>query len=120
MTASTLDKSLFVFSLLSGSCDVFSRLIGAKGKDVLYFGDHIFGDVLKCKKLRGWRTFLMVPELAQELHVWLDKNHLYNKLQTLDAMLADLYRQGSVVLFLSREVRLNWIQHTIRQYSHCK
>ena len=28
-------------------------MIGAKGKDVLYFGDHIFGDVLKSKKLKG-------------------------------------------------------------------
>lgn len=28
-------------------------MIGAKGRDVLYAGDHIFGDVLKSKKLRG-------------------------------------------------------------------
>ena len=28
-------------------------MMGAKGKDVLYAGDHIFGDVLKSKKLRG-------------------------------------------------------------------
>ena len=41
-----------------GNCDVLSKLIGAKGKDVLYAGDHIFGDVLKSKKLRGWRTYL--------------------------------------------------------------
>uniref|UniRef100_A0A0A9WK05 Cytosolic purine 5'-nucleotidase n=1 Tax=Lygus hesperus TaxID=30085 RepID=A0A0A9WK05_LYGHE len=44
-----------------GSCDVFTKLIGAKGKDVLYVGDHIFGDILKSKKIRGWRTFLIVP-----------------------------------------------------------
>ena len=36
-----------------GSCDVLSKMIKAKGKDVLYFGDHIFGDVLKSKKLKG-------------------------------------------------------------------
>ena len=35
---------------------MLSKMIGAKGKDVLYAGDHIFGDVLKSKKLRG-----MVP-----------------------------------------------------------
>ena len=46
-----------------GSCDVFSEMIGAKGKDVLYVGDHIFGDILKSKKIRGWRTFLIVPEV---------------------------------------------------------
>ena len=27
-----------------GSCDVFSKLIGSRGKDVLYVGDHIFGE----------------------------------------------------------------------------
>ncbi|XP_071747848.1 cytosolic purine 5'-nucleotidase isoform X2 [Lepeophtheirus salmonis] len=74
-----------------GSCDVMSKLIGAKGKDVLYVGDHIFGDVLKSKKLRGWRTFLIVPELDHELHVWTDKRQLFDKLASLDAQLADLY-----------------------------
>lgn len=53
-----------------GSCDVFSQLIGAKGRDVLYVGDHIFGDILKSKKKRGWRTFLVIPELQRELEVW--------------------------------------------------
>jgi 5'-nucleotidase len=42
-------------------------------RDVLYVGDHIFGDVLKSKKLRGWRTFLIVPELNDELNVWTTK-----------------------------------------------
>ena len=52
-----------------GSSEVISKLIGAKGRDVLYVGDHIFGDVLKSKKLRGWRTFLIVPELNEEVTV---------------------------------------------------
>ena len=33
-----------------------------------------FGDILKSKKRQGWRTFLVIPELAQELHVWTDKS----------------------------------------------
>ncbi|XP_035785182.1 cytosolic purine 5'-nucleotidase-like isoform X2 [Anopheles albimanus] len=75
-----------------GSCDVFTKLIGAKGKDVLYIGDHIFGDILKSKKIRGWRTFLIVPELVQELHVWTDKCQLFAELQQLDVQLGDLYK----------------------------
>ncbi|XP_071449010.1 cytosolic purine 5'-nucleotidase isoform X2 [Hetaerina americana] len=75
-----------------GSCDVFTELIKAKGKDVLYIGDHIFGDILKSKKIRGWRTFLIVPELVQELHVWTDKCHLFAELQGLDVMLGDMYK----------------------------
>ncbi|XP_013192936.1 cytosolic purine 5'-nucleotidase isoform X2 [Amyelois transitella] len=75
-----------------GSCDVFTELIGAKGKDVLYIGDHIFGDILKSKKIGGWRTFLIVPELVQELHVWTDKCSLFAQLQTLDVQLGDMYK----------------------------
>ena len=67
-------------------------MIGAKGKDVLYAGDHIFGDVLKSKKLRGWRTYLVVPELSRELHVWTDKHKLFDQLQGLDVQLGELYR----------------------------
>ncbi|XP_017782621.1 PREDICTED: cytosolic purine 5'-nucleotidase isoform X2 [Nicrophorus vespilloides] len=75
-----------------GSCDVFTELIGAKGKDVLYVGDHIFGDILKSKKIRGWRTFLIVPELVQELHVWTDKCQLFDDLQKLDVKLGEMYK----------------------------
>ncbi|CAH0552528.1 unnamed protein product [Brassicogethes aeneus] len=75
-----------------GSCEVFTKFIGAKGKDVLYVGDHIFGDILKSKKIRGWRTFLIVPELVRELHVWTDKCQLFNELQTLDVKLGEMYK----------------------------
>ena len=78
-----------------GSCDVFTEMIGAKGKDVLYIGDHIFGDILKSKKIRGWRTFLIVPELVQELHVWTDKCQLFAELQNLDIMLGEMYKYVS-------------------------
>uniref|UniRef100_A0A3Q2EJR8 Cytosolic purine 5'-nucleotidase n=1 Tax=Cyprinodon variegatus TaxID=28743 RepID=A0A3Q2EJR8_CYPVA len=57
-----------------GSSDIVCDLLGAKGKDIIYIGDHIFGDILKSKKRQGWRTFLVIPELAQELHVWTDKS----------------------------------------------
>jgi len=76
-----------------GSCDVLSKMMGAKGKDVLYAGDHIYGDVLKSKKLRGWRTFLVVPEIETELDVWSDKHKLFNQLAGLDCQLEEIYRK---------------------------
>ncbi|XP_059803218.1 5'-nucleotidase, cytosolic IIa isoform X3 [Hypanus sabinus] len=75
-----------------GSSDIMGDLLGAKGKDILYIGDHIFGDILKSKKRQGWRTFLVIPELAQELHVWTDKSSLFEELQSLDVFLAELYK----------------------------
>ena len=66
-----------------GSSEVISKLIGAKGRDVLYVGDHIFGDVLKSKKLRGWRTFLIVPELNEEVNISSHDNFLNSDIPAL-------------------------------------
>ena len=41
----------------------------ALGREVIYVGDHIFGDILRSKKENGWKTFLVVPELAKELSI---------------------------------------------------
>ncbi|CAK5130639.1 unnamed protein product [Meloidogyne enterolobii] len=70
----------------------FRRLVKAKGRDVLYIGDHIFGDVLRSKKTRGWKTFLIVPELNRELAVWTGKRDLFDQLRELEAKMADLYK----------------------------
>ena len=69
---------------------MFSKLIGARGKDVLYIGDHIFGDIIKSKKQRAWRTFLVVPELAQELTIWHEKRDLFNYVEELDSVLSEI------------------------------
>nr|CDS29471.1 cytosolic purine 5' nucleotidase [Hymenolepis microstoma] len=79
-----------------GSCEVFTKLIGARGKDVLYTGDHIFGDILRSKKKVGWRTFLVIPELTNEIYVWKKKKDLFDKLQYLDHKLADAYKDMNI------------------------
>lgn len=82
----------FLNNFFLGSCDSFRRLVKARGKDVLYIGDHIFGDVLKSKKSRGWRTFLVIPELEHELSVWTGRKPLFEKLSDLDGLMADIYK----------------------------
>ncbi|KAM9721973.1 LOW QUALITY PROTEIN: 5'-nucleotidase domain-containing protein 4 [Dama dama] len=52
------------------SLDVVCELLGVQGMDILYIGDHIFGDILKSKKQQGWQTCLVVPELSWELGIW--------------------------------------------------
>ncbi|XP_064604052.1 cytosolic purine 5'-nucleotidase-like [Liolophura sinensis] len=83
-------KPGYVYS--GGSCDVLSAMMGAKGRDVLYIGDHIFGDILKSKKERGWRTFLVIPELSQELMVWTNKKALFSRLEALHCSLGNIYK----------------------------
>lgn len=75
-----------------GSSDTLCDMMNAKGKEILYIGDHIFGDILKSKKRRGWRTFLVVPEMSHELAIWFDKKDLYQRLNELDMMIGEKYR----------------------------
>ncbi|KAM9735305.1 5'-nucleotidase, cytosolic II, like 1 [Menidia menidia] len=75
-----------------GSSDIVCDLLDVKGKDILYVGDHIFGDILKSKKRQGWKTFLVVPELTKELQVWEEKRNLFEELKRLDVFLAELYK----------------------------
>jgi len=75
-----------------GSMEVFSELTGAQGHEVLFVGDHIFGDIIKSKKTLGWRTLLVIPELNRELTVWLSCQKLYTHLVNLEFIRAEIYR----------------------------
>lgn len=50
-----------------GNLEDFERYLGVPGSQVLYVGDHIYGDILKSKKESAWHTALVVQELDQEL-----------------------------------------------------
>jgi 5'-nucleotidase len=50
-----------------GNIAEFERLIGATGDNVLYVGDHIYGDILRSKKDTAWRTVMIVQEMEAEL-----------------------------------------------------
>jgi HAD superfamily 5'-nucleotidase-like hydrolase len=52
-----------------GSAAYLERAVGASGEHVLYFGDHTYGDILQSKKVMGWRTAMLVPELEREIAV---------------------------------------------------
>lgn len=49
--------------------DLHDKLSVRSGNEILYVGDHIYGDVLRSKTDLGWRTLLIVPELQRELEV---------------------------------------------------
>lgn len=50
-----------------GNFIAFENIIQAKGNEILYIGDHIFGDVMRSDKDSNWRTVLVVQELEEEL-----------------------------------------------------
>ncbi len=52
---------------LGGNATLFQNLTRFKGDEILYVGDHIFGDIMQSKGKLNWRTLLVVEELEHEL-----------------------------------------------------
>ncbi|PAV84722.1 hypothetical protein WR25_10143 [Diploscapter pachys] len=100
-----------------GSCDAFHKMVKCRGKDVLYIGDHIFGDVLRSKKSRGWKTFLVVPELDHELTVWTTGKPFFDQLNNLDVMLSEIYKNLDVSTKQKPQIEsiVDKIKHLSRQ-----
>lgn len=43
------------------------KTLGCFGEEVMYVGDHIYGDILRSKKNVSWHTLLLIPELGATL-----------------------------------------------------
>ena len=50
-----------------GDAFFLERQLGCRGDEILYFGDHTYGDILRSKKSVGWRTAMIVPEVEEEI-----------------------------------------------------
>ena len=51
-----------------GCAETVQKSSGLSGEQILYLGDHIYGDVLQIKKTCNWRTALVIDELIHETH----------------------------------------------------
>jgi len=81
-----------------GNAQQLQKDLQLKGDDILYLGDHIYGDVVTLKKTLNWRTALVLEPLSQEIasiqsskeilqeidKLMLEKESLETKLNTLD------------------------------------
>jgi len=47
----------------------FENMTNVRGDRVLYVGDHIYGDMIRLKKVHTWRTAMVVQELDMENRV---------------------------------------------------
>ncbi len=54
-------------SYLGGSAQKVEEHLGLSGDEILYVGDHMFGDVHVTKNVLRWRTALIVRELEEEI-----------------------------------------------------
>ena len=87
-----------------GNAKWMEQLLGAHGEEILYVGDHIYGDILRSKKTVSWHTMLLIPELAttlaqleeqaSELQDFLRLESGRRKSEHRGSMLEDLYKKN--------------------------
>ncbi len=64
---SNFDEKLKPGIYQGGCASKFTDDLGLHGDDILYVGDHIYGDILRLKKDCNWRTALVIEELTEEI-----------------------------------------------------
>ena len=68
----------------------FERMTGFAGEQILYVGDHIYGDIIRNRKASQWRTCFVVQELEKEIE-YIDQHAAdVGRLSELDALRARL------------------------------
>ncbi len=67
-----------------GNRKLFEKLVRYSGEEILYIGDHIYGDILRSKKASLWRTALVVEELEEEIAITSQYKDIIAEIQLLD------------------------------------
>jgi HAD superfamily 5'-nucleotidase-like hydrolase len=71
---------------VGGNAHAVEEFLGLQGREILYVGDHIFGDVHVTKKLLRWRTALVLRELEREIE---DTEAFAEEQQQLTSLMAE-------------------------------
>lgn len=77
-----------VFS--GGNVQQLEAILGCQGEEVLYFGDHTYGDIMRSKKYSLWRTAMICEELESELQAAQQTRGQRRKLARLYTAKSDL------------------------------
>jgi hypothetical protein len=67
-----------------GNGAFIEEFLGHDGDEILYFGDHTYGDILRSKKTVGWRTAMVIFELEREIRI--NERRSYLNLEITDLM----------------------------------
>jgi 5'-nucleotidase len=79
-----------------GNAALFQKLTKFRGDEILYVGDHIFGDIMQSKGKLNWRTLLVVEELEHELE----------NLQNLKPLFLDIQKKTYERESLDEEIQI--------------
>lgn len=66
-----------------GCAETFTNDLGLEGDDILYIGDHIYGDILRLKKDCNWRTAMVVEDLEGEVEKYREVQPIQQQIEEL-------------------------------------
>jgi len=89
-------------SYQGGNARQFTEDLALNGDEILYLGDHIYGDILRLKKDCNWRTALVIEELGTEIK--LQRKALPTERKIADAMQIKKTLERKNSLLYSRSV----------------
>lgn len=78
------------------------RAMGVHADEVLYVGDHIYGDIVRSKKSSGWRTALIIDDLEHDLEVRYARQITLEEIQHLSQLQIKLTDEITALRYLAR------------------
>lgn len=75
----TLDPGIYQ----GGCADTFTNDLDLDGDDILYIGDHIYGDILRLKKDCNWRTAMVIEDLSEEIRKYREMAPIQSQINEL-------------------------------------
>jgi hypothetical protein len=111
-----------------GNAEKMQKDLGLDGEEILYIGDHIFGDIVSLKRSCNWRTALVVEELQQELESLIKGTSIQDEITTLmqqkeifenelDGLYAMEFEMGNAIDKKTIKGKLDQIQNLDHQIS---
>ncbi|MGZ3712366.1 MAG: 5'-nucleotidase domain-containing protein, partial [Bdellovibrionota bacterium] len=86
-----------------GCAATFTNDLGLDGDDILYIGDHIYGDILRLKKDCNWRTAMVVEDLEGEVAKYREVAPIQQKIEELMEQKAPLEHEQVEIISLHVE-----------------
>ncbi len=83
-----------------GDAQLVEQSLGLSGAEILYLGDHLFGDVHVSKEMLRWRTGLILREMESEIQAM-------EKSREMEAQLRDLMAEKTVLDAKFAQLRLD-------------
>ena len=96
-----------------GCANVFTNDLQLSPDEILYIGDHIYGDIVRLKKDCAWRTALIVEELGDEVENLISAQGLTTKINQLMAQKAPLEKEIDELISIKIETQNNDKQERI-------